>query len=219
MESCTCHNCNGAPPPPTHTQGWPGDDNVMDGWGARPLRWLCRTATTHCHFAACCSTVKGLVWAGGGVTIGNLAFGDVGRKKTSFGQFVDSGARGSDRLIWSWSETIYSLRQASTTTRAAILLIYLPQTHETGTHRNCNQKYVSDKTGKTLVMLRVNSAQQMSIWWSTHCLKYSEPPLECPTVVCVWCAPTKNMSTQTKDRVHWTQNENTKPKMQCFCNL
>ncbi len=31
MELCLCHCCGGPPPPAWH-------DNVMDGWGARPLR-------------------------------------------------------------------------------------------------------------------------------------------------------------------------------------
>ena len=50
MESCTCRYCRchcccrGGPPPPTTTPlAW--HENVMDGWGARPLRWLCVLVT------------------------------------------------------------------------------------------------------------------------------------------------------------------------------
>ncbi len=43
MESCTCRRCRGVPPPPSTTTtptplAW--HENVMDGWGTRPLRWL-----------------------------------------------------------------------------------------------------------------------------------------------------------------------------------
>ena len=45
MESCTW--CRGHPlnpwladPPPAGWPPWLADDNVMDGWGIRPLRWL-----------------------------------------------------------------------------------------------------------------------------------------------------------------------------------
>ncbi len=49
MESCTCRHCRGGPPPPPLTpphrlpSHWLTDppawhDNVMDGWGAQPLR-------------------------------------------------------------------------------------------------------------------------------------------------------------------------------------
>ena len=45
MESCTCRYCRyrGVPPsplPPHHHPPPAWHENVMDGWGARPLRWL-----------------------------------------------------------------------------------------------------------------------------------------------------------------------------------